>query len=213
MFDAEASQFSHNYSASADDACEASRRVLLNQGYVTNMGRPDTIDATKDFQPDGDKHFQIVFHVVCVPGEETSDTSIVYANAVRNGYALKKSDTTASVGLSIIGSISMPIRSNSDEMVKVSTETIQADKFYERFFDFVNRNLKTVMKKTYPVRSATLSSTVIPGTPPAAASEPASSPAAASASSASITTPASPFVGDTSAARPAAAPPAAPGAP
>ncbi|HLX01591.1 MAG TPA: DUF2242 domain-containing protein [Trinickia sp.] len=187
MFDTGVSQFARNFNASADDACEAARRTLLNQGYVTNVPRPDSIDATKDFQQDGDKHTQVEFHVVCVPGEETSDTSIVYANAVQNGFAVKKSDTSATVGLSIIGSISMPIRSNSDEMVKVSTETIQSEKFYDRFFEFVNRYLKTVMQKANQVPAAAITSTAIPGTPPAVA--PASQAAAAAAAAVAASAP------------------------
>jgi hypothetical protein len=172
MFDTGVSQYSRAYNASSADACEAARRTLLNQGYVTNATHPDSVDATKDFQPDGDKHFQVEFHVVCVPGEETSDTSIIYANAVQNGFALKKTDTSASVGLSIIGSVSLPIRSNSDEMVKVSSETIQSDKFYGRFFDFVGHNLNTVVKKANSVKAAAVSSTVIPPSPPVATTAP-----------------------------------------
>jgi hypothetical protein len=190
MFDTGASQFSRGFSAGSADACEAARRTLLNQGYVTNMTHPDTVDATKDFQPDGDKHIQVEFHVVCVPGEETSDTSIVYANAVQNGFALKKTDTSASVGLSIIGSVSLPIRSNSDEMVKVSSETIQSEKFYSRFFDFLGRNLNGVIKKASPVSAVPINSTVIPA-PPAAQPVSAPAPVRPAAPAAPVTLPSS----------------------
>ncbi|TKC91753.1 DUF2242 domain-containing protein [Trinickia terrae] len=215
MFDTGVSQYSRNLNASAGDACEAARRTLLNQGYVTTVPHPDSIVGTKDFQSDGDKHVQVEFHVVCVPGEETSDTSIVYANAVQNGFALKKSDTSATVGLSIIGSISMPIRSNSDEMVKVSSETIQSDKFYDRFFEFVERYLPKVVKKADPVPAAAITSTAIPGAAPAAPSAPAASSAPAKASIPALAddskTPALiPAAASAASATPAATPPASP---
>src|ERR1700727_3468234 len=111
---------------------------------MTTLTDSDTVDGTKNFQPTGDSHIVVEFHVVCTPGEETSDTSIVYVNAVQNGFALKKSDTSASVGLSVLGSLSLPIRSNSDAMVKISSETIPSGKFYDRFFNLMGHYLNTV---------------------------------------------------------------------
>ncbi len=137
QFDTGASPFARNFNASTTDTCEAARRALLSQGYMTTLTHPDTVDGTKNFQPTGDSHIVVEFHVVCTPGEETSDTSIVYVNAVQNGFALKKSDTSASVGLSVLGSLSLPIRSNNDAMVKISSETIPSGTFYDRFFALV----------------------------------------------------------------------------
>jgi hypothetical protein len=134
LFETGASPYARNFNSSTTDTCEAARRALLSQGYLTTMTRTDTVDGTKNFQPTGDTHIAVEFHVVCTPGEEASDTSIVYVNAVQNGFALKKSDTSASVGLSVLGSLSLPIRSNSDAMVKISSETIPSGKFYDRFF-------------------------------------------------------------------------------
>ncbi|WP_322030957.1 DUF2242 domain-containing protein [Paraburkholderia sp. J76] len=134
------SQFSRSFNYASADACESSRRALLSQGYMTTMTRNDTVDATKNFQPTMDQHIVVEVHVVCTPGD-ASNSSMVYVNAVQNGYALKKSDTSASVGLSILGSVSLPIRSNSDEMVKISSETIQSGPFYSRFFDLVGKYL------------------------------------------------------------------------
>lgn len=135
-------QFSRSFMFASADACEASRRALLSQGYMTTMTRNDTVDATKNFQPTSDEHIAVEVHVVCTDGD-ASNTSMVYVNAVQNGYALKKSDTSASVGLSILGSVSLPIRSNSDAMVKISSETIQSNAFYGRFFDLVGKYLGT----------------------------------------------------------------------
>lgn len=128
---------------------------------MTTLTHPDTVDGTKNFQPTGDTHVVVEFHVVCTAGEETSDTSIVYVNAVQNGYALKKSDTSASVGLSVLGSVSLPIRSNNDEMVKISSETIPSGKFYDRFFGLVDHYLQTVVKTT-PVTSSSVMTEPLP---------------------------------------------------
>lgn len=161
MFDTGASPYSRTFSASGAEACEAARRALLNQGYLTTAARADTIDATKDFQPTGESHVTVDFHVVCTDGQDADGTSTVYANAVQSGYTLKKSDTSATVGLSVLGSVSLPIRSNSDAMVKISSETIQSAKFYDRFFEYVDRYLRTVVKST-PVPAAPISTSELP---------------------------------------------------
>jgi hypothetical protein len=148
MFSTGVSPFAHNYDATSQETCEASRRALLSQGYMTTMAQPDTVDATKNFQPTPDTHVVVSFHVVCTPGENASNTSIAYVNAVQDGYTLKKSDTSASVGLSVLGSLSLPIRSNSDSMVKISSETVPAGKFYDRFFGLVGHYLRTVPRSS-----------------------------------------------------------------
>ncbi len=212
------SQFSRSFNYASTDACESSRRALLSQGYMTTMTRNDTVDATKNFQPTMDQHIVVEVHVVCTPGD-ASNTSMVYVNAVQNGYALKKSDTSASVGLSILGSVSLPIRSNSDEMVKISSETIQSGPFYSRFFDLVGRYLNA-SARSEPVPStgaidvAPLPPPIAPVTAsaaPAATTVGSAAPAAAAAAAAtgaavlhSTTLPAAPVV-----TAPAAAPAAA----
>jgi hypothetical protein len=144
LFNSGASPFAHNFDATVNETCEAARRALLSQGFLTTMGQPDTVDATKNFQPTADQHVVVSFHVVCTPGENATNTSIAYVNAVQDGYALKKSDTSASVGLSVFGSLSLPIRSNNDAMVKITSETVPAGKFYDRFFGLMGHYLNTV---------------------------------------------------------------------
>ncbi|MEX3854070.1 DUF2242 domain-containing protein [Paraburkholderia sp. BR10923] len=161
LFETGASPYARNFNSSTGDSCEAARRALLSQGYLTTMSRPDTVDGTKNFQPTGDSHVVVEFHVVCTPGEEAANTSIVYVNAVQNGFALKKSDTSASVGLSVLGSLSLPIRSNSDAMVKISSETIPSGKFYDRFFSLVDHYLQTVVR-TQPVTSSAIETRTLP---------------------------------------------------
>ncbi|MEC5407651.1 DUF2242 domain-containing protein [Paraburkholderia sp. MPAMCS5] len=161
LFETGASPYARNFNSSVTDSCEAARRALLSQGYLTTMTGTDTVDGTKNFQPTSDTHVSVEFHVVCTPGEEASSTSIVYVNAVQNGFALKKSDTSASVGLSVLGSLSLPIRSNSDAMVKISSETIPSGKFYDRFFGLVDHYLQTVVR-TQPVVNDRIETHLLP---------------------------------------------------
>src|SRR6187402_3215499 len=72
MFSTGISPFAHNYDATSQETCEASRRALLSQGYMTTMAQPDTVDATKNFQPTPETHVVVSFHVVCTPGENAA---------------------------------------------------------------------------------------------------------------------------------------------
>jgi hypothetical protein len=44
--------------------------------------------------------------------------------------------------VSAIGSVSLPLSSNDDSLVKVASETIPAGEFYDRFFQLVDRYLE-----------------------------------------------------------------------
>jgi hypothetical protein len=174
-------QFSRGFNYPSTDACEGARRALLSQGYVTTMPHSDTVDASKDFQPTPDSHIVVEVHAVCTPGDSTN-SSMVYVNAVQSGYALKKSDTSASVGLSILGSVSLPIRSNSDSMVKISSATIQSGAFYDRFFDLVGHYLTTaVHSEPVPGDGGIKITPLAPVTTPATATAPVAAPPGAAA--------------------------------
>ncbi|MDC6130422.1 DUF2242 domain-containing protein [Burkholderia gladioli] len=142
QFDASSSPYTHTFHESSTATCEAARRALLSQGYITNLARPDTVDGSKNFQPNNDTHVVIEFHVVCVDADADSSSSIAYVNAVQDRYTLKKTNTSASVGLSVLGSVSLPIGSSDDSMVKIASETIPAGVFYDRFFKLVDHFLK-----------------------------------------------------------------------
>ena len=62
---------------------------------------------------------------------------IAFANALHDRYALKKSPSSASVGVGVVGSVSLPFGASDDAMVKVASETITARDFYDRFFGLV----------------------------------------------------------------------------
>jgi hypothetical protein len=51
------------------------------------------------------------------------------------------------VGVGVLGSVSMPIGSTDDSMVKVASETVSSPKFYDRFFTLVEIFLPPEVKK------------------------------------------------------------------
>lgn len=142
QFDATASPYARTFHEKSAATCEAARRALLSQGYMASATRPDAVDGSKNFQPSNDSHVVIEFHVVCADADVDGASSIAYVNAVQDRYSLKKSNTSASVGLSVFGSLSLPIGSSDDAMVKIASETIPAGVFYERFFNLVDHFLK-----------------------------------------------------------------------
>lgn len=142
QFDATASPYARTFHEKSAATCEAARRALLSQGYMASATRADAIEGSKNFQPSNDSHVVIEFHVVCADADADGTSSIAYVNAVQDRYSLKKSNTSASVGLSVFGSLSLPIGSSDDAMVKIASETIPAGVFYERFFNLVDHFLK-----------------------------------------------------------------------
>lgn len=134
--------FAQLFDAPVAATCESARRALLSQGYVLSTVRADFIAGSKSFQPQGDVHVQILFNVVCVPEGKDGQVSTAYVSATQDRYTLKKSSQSASVGLSAIGSVSIPMGSTDESLVKVASETIPAGAFYDRFFALMQRQLR-----------------------------------------------------------------------
>lgn len=128
--------YSREYPVPPEVACEAARRALLGQGYVIARADGEAVEATKVFQPDSDLHTQLNLRATCV--ERADGGSIVFLNAVQDRHALRTQSSSASVGVSMIGSVSLPvpIGKNAD-LVKVGSNTVQNRDFYRRLFDRV----------------------------------------------------------------------------
>ena len=137
--------FSRKYPVTDTASCEAARRALLSQGYIITSSDPKLISGHKSFQQTGDTHMEISFSVVCA--EDSSHHATMFANALQDRYALKKTNNSASLGVGVLGSVSMPIGSSDDSMVKVASETVSSAKFYERFFALVELFLPPEAKK------------------------------------------------------------------
>jgi hypothetical protein len=133
--------FSREFVADPADTCGAARRALLSQGYVVRVIQADQMEAHKRFQPDGDSHVQIQFNIVCSPTAKGQPTSVAFVSAVQDRYTVKKTSSSASLGVGPIGSISLPFSSGNDSLVKVASETIPTGAFYNRFFDLVEQFL------------------------------------------------------------------------
>lgn len=129
--------FSRNYPVTDTQSCEAARRALLSQGYIITSSDPKLVSGHKSFQQTGETHMEISFSVVCAEDGSAGHHATVFANALQDQYALKKTNNSASLGVGVLGSVSMPIGSSDDSMVKVASETVSSTKFYERFFALV----------------------------------------------------------------------------
>ncbi|MCK3851127.1 DUF2242 domain-containing protein [Pseudomonas sp. W2Jun17] len=139
--------FSRDYPVSDVAACEAARRALLSQGYIITSSDPKLVAGNKSFQQTGETHLQISFNVVCAADGKGINHSTMFANALQDRYALKKVNNSASLGVGVLGSVSMPIGSTDDSMVKVASETVSAPKFYERYFALVDVFLPQEVKQ------------------------------------------------------------------
>jgi len=133
--------FSRSFPVSEAGSCEAARRALLSQGYIITSSGANQIAGNKSFQQNSENHLQISFSVTCAPDSSDEQRSTMFANALQDRYALKKSNTSASLGVGVLGSVSMPIGSSDDSMVKVASETVTAPQFYERYFALVESYL------------------------------------------------------------------------
>ncbi|BBH47333.1 DUF2242 domain-containing protein [Pseudomonas sp. KU43P] len=133
--------YSRSFPVTEAGSCEAARRALLSQGYIITSSGANQVAGNKSFQQNNENHLQISFSVTCAPDSSDEQRSTVFANALQDRYALKKSNTSASLGVGILGSVSMPIGSSDDSMVKVASETVTAPQFYERYFALVESYL------------------------------------------------------------------------
>ena len=144
---ADSGTFSRNYPVTDAQSCEAARRALLSQGYIITSSDPKLVSGHKSFQQTGETHMEISFSVVCTDDGSEGHHATMFANALQDRYALKKTNNSASLGVGVLGSVSMPIGSSDDSMVKVASETVSSAKFYERFFTLVELFLPPEAKK------------------------------------------------------------------
>lgn len=163
----------NTYSRSVDvppqAACEAARRALLSQGYIVGRADAAAVEGTKNFQPTEESHEQLDLRISCVAQGE--DKAWVFVSAVQDRYSLKKSPTSASVGVGVLGSVSLPVGSSNDSMVRVASVTVQDGDFYKRFFE----RLSMYLPKPAPAVAARPAATP---PPPAPEAPPAAAPVA-----------------------------------
>ena len=165
--------FSRNYPVTDSASCEAARRALLSQGYIITSSDPKLVSGHKSFQQTGETHMEISFSVVCAEDGSAGHHATVFANALQDQYALKKTNNSASLGVGVLGSVSMPIGSSDDSMVKVASETVTSAKFYERFFALVELFLPKEVKAAAHIPDKPKTDLGVPEPKPAPAPAPA----------------------------------------
>ncbi len=135
---------SRSYPATDAQTCEAARRALLSQGYLITASNADLVTGRKSFQPANEVHVEVEFRVVCardLSAKAGQRQSIAFVTALQDRYGIKKTNNAASVGVGAIGSLSLPFSSSDDSMVKVASETLTDERFYDRFYALIDRFL------------------------------------------------------------------------
>jgi len=82
-----------------------------------------------------------MIRVVCVPESANGKVSLGFVTALQDRYTLKKTNNSASLGVGGVGSVSLPLLSTDEALIKVGSETIASDGFYDCFFELVSRYL------------------------------------------------------------------------
>lgn len=133
-----------NYAATEAQTCEAARRALLSQGYMVTAANADLVTGRKSFQPAAEVHVEVEFRVVCARegGKSGKQSTVAFATALQDRYGIKKVNNSASLGVGAIGSLSLPFAGSDDAMVKVASETLTDERFYDRFFTLLDRFLE-----------------------------------------------------------------------
>jgi hypothetical protein len=145
-----------SYPATEAQTCEAARRALLSQGYLISAANADLVTGRKSFQPTSEVHVEVEFRVVCAHegasegaaksatgarGKGVAPRSIAFVTALQDRYGIKKTNNSATLGVGVLGSVSLPFSSSDDAMVKLASETLTDERFYDRFFALLDRFL------------------------------------------------------------------------
>jgi hypothetical protein len=133
--------FSRTFPTASNTACDAGRRALLSQGYNIDRFDPARVSGHKNFQGEDGQHTQINFNIDCASDGSANQRATVFANAVQDRYSIKRTTSSASVGVSVLGQVSMPFGSSDDSLVKTASQTVSRPKFYEGFFQLLQRFL------------------------------------------------------------------------
>jgi hypothetical protein len=158
-----ASTFARTYATAEAQACEAARRALLSQGYIVGTATAQQVRGRKSFQSGSDAHAEVEVTVVCAREGNQGLRTVAFVNAVQESFRVRKSNNSASLGLPLVGAVSLPVPGSDESLVKVGSMTITSPVFYERFFRLVEKYLGSEV-----------------GAAPASASGPASASAGAS---------------------------------
>ncbi len=178
--------YSRSFDVAPAQACEAARRALLSQGYVVAKADADSVEGSKNFQPKDDEHEQLDLKISCAA--QGAGKSLVFVSALQDRYALKKSASSASVGVGVLGSVSLPFGSSDDSLVRVASSTVQDAHFYDRFFERLSAYLPAKAPAAPPATAAPAPAPSV--APPPTPATPTSDDVPASTNAAPVSTPA-----------------------
>ncbi|MDH0685215.1 DUF2242 domain-containing protein [Achromobacter animicus] len=147
---AQTDTYSRSVPAASSAACDAGRRALLSQGYLIDKYEPSRVTGHKNFEGEDGQHTQISFNVECASDGGASDRTTVFANAVQDRYSIKRTGNSASVGVSVLGQVSMPFGGSDDSLVKTASQTVTRPKFYDGFFQLLQRFLPDAQAAAAP---------------------------------------------------------------
>lgn len=122
-------------------ACQAARRTLLSQGYFLYVEEPARLHGRKFFRPASGTAVELVVNVACLPAPEAENRAVVYAAAWQDDFVTRRNPVAASLGVPVMGNVSMPVASTDDALVKVGVETVRDPAYYQRFFDLMGASL------------------------------------------------------------------------
>ncbi|MEN4923109.1 DUF2242 domain-containing protein [Achromobacter spanius] len=147
---AQSDTFSRTFPAASNAACDAGRRALLSQGYNIDKFDPSRVTGHKNFQGEDGQHTQISFNIECASDASSNERATVFANAVQDRYSIKRTGNSASVGVSVLGQVSMPFGGSDDSLVKTGSQTVTRPKFYDGFFQLLQRYLPDAQAAAAP---------------------------------------------------------------
>lgn len=147
---AQTDTYSRSVPAASSAACDAGRRALLSQGYLIDKFEPSRVTGHKNFEGEDGQHTQISFNIECASDGSASDRTTVFANAVQDRYSIKRTGNSASVGVSVLGQVSMPFGGSDDSLVKTASQTVTRPKFYDGFFQLLQRFLPDAQAAAKP---------------------------------------------------------------
>lgn len=147
---AQSDTYSRSFPAASVAACDAGRRALLSQGYNIDKFEPSRVTGHKNFQGEDGQHTQISFNIECASDGSANQRATVFANAVQDRYSIKRTSNSASVGVSVLGQVSMPFGASDDSLVKTGSQTVTRPKFYDGFFQLLQRFLPDAQAAAAP---------------------------------------------------------------
>ncbi len=142
--------YSRTFPAGSSTVCDAGRRALLSQGYNIDKFEGTRVTGHKNFQGDDGQHTQISFNIDCASDGAANERATVFANAVQDRYSIKRTTSSASVGVSVLGQVSMPFGASDDSLVKTASQTVSRPAFYEGFFQLLQRFLPDAQAAAAP---------------------------------------------------------------